>query len=137
MPTRLNTIQSLGRFNCSHGKERRGVAISQSLKVQKSKKFAFNRWLYYIFLLLLLLSTIKAFSIHQLLIPVSGSLRFPFLSGSRSCVSFRSSIHDAFDSVFRRLFLQYREIETSPAIYLPDLNQNTSKRMSSCSKSFL
>ena len=33
---------------------------------------------------------------------------------SRSCVSFRSSIHDAFDSVFRWLFLQYREIETSP-----------------------
>ena len=32
---------------------------------------------------------------------------------SRSCVSFCSSIHDAFDSVFRWLFLQYREIETS------------------------
>ena len=35
---------------------------------------------------------------------------------SRSCVSFRSSIHDAFDSVFRWLFLQYREIETSPIV---------------------
>ena len=35
---------------------------------------------------------------------------------SRSCVSFRSSIHDAFVSVFRWLFLQYREIETSPIV---------------------
>ena len=30
---------------------------------------------------------------------------------SRSCVSFCSSLHVAFDSVFRCLFLQYREIE--------------------------
>ena len=35
---------------------------------------------------------------------------------SRSCVSFCSSIHDASDSVFRWLFLQYREIETSPIV---------------------
>ena len=35
---------------------------------------------------------------------------------SRSCVSFRSSFHDAFVSVFRWLFLQYREIETSPIV---------------------
>ena len=35
---------------------------------------------------------------------------------SRSCVFFRSSIHDAFVSVFRWLFLQYREIETSPIV---------------------
>ena len=32
------------------------------------------------------------------------------------CGFFRSSFHDAFDSVFRWLFLQYREIEMSPIV---------------------
>ena len=49
---------------------------------------------------------------------------------SRSCVSFCSSLHVAFDSVFRCLFLQYREIEFAvivghnlPARFEPELFQ--------------
>ena len=49
-------------------KERRGVAISQSLKELKNQKNSPLIDGYYIFLLLLLLLVIKAFSIYQLLI---------------------------------------------------------------------
>ena len=46
-------------------KRSRNLAISQ--RAEKSKKFAFNRWLVHLLVLLLLLAII-AFSIHQLLI---------------------------------------------------------------------
>ena len=49
-------------------KERRGVAIAQTLKELKNQKNSPLIDGYYIFLLLLLLLVIKAFSIHQLLI---------------------------------------------------------------------